>query len=200
MKIEREKVLWVAKQLYERGLVTGSTGNISFKEKEYIHISQSGSCFGLLNDNSFAKITLNQEIIEGKPSKEYPLHTALYNVAECNQVVIHTHSFYSTLVSCLKDDELAIEGLFSYSPYLKIKTSGHIKKIDYHQPGSKELFGDFTSVVDKTTKVYILSNHGIVVTANDIIECFNVIEEFEVSSRLFLTIKQFNEHDFKSIK
>ncbi|MEA5017567.1 MAG: class II aldolase/adducin family protein [Erysipelotrichaceae bacterium] len=198
MQSKFNKIIWVAHQLYDRKLVTGTTGNISFKDDGYIYISQSGSCFGLLDQSSFAKLNINKDIIDGKPSKEYPLHLDLYNVSEANQVVIHTHSYYSTIVSCLKNEEL-IKGLFAYSPYLRMNTGGLVKKIGYQNPGSIELFAEFNAAVDKDTKVYILSNHGIVITAKDIIEAFNLIEEFETSAKMLIEIKKFNENDFGTI-
>lgn len=195
-----KKVLWIAHQLFERGLVTGSTGNISFREDGYVYISKSGSCFGLLDENSFAKLTLAGEIVEGRPSKEYPMHLTMYRVSEETQIVIHTHSFYTTLVSCLKAGKTAIDGLFSYTPYLRMKTGGNIKLISYHEPGSRELFDEFEAVAEKQTGVYLLSNHGAVVASKDMMEAFYTMEELEVSAKTLCHIWQCHRNSYWEIE
>ena len=73
-----DQTLWVAHTLFQRELVTGSTGNISFRENDIIYISKSGSCFGLLEETSFAKVSIDGTVLEGKPSKEFPMHISLY--------------------------------------------------------------------------------------------------------------------------
>lgn len=59
-----------AKILFMRGMVTGSTGNISFRVGDAMFISGSGSCFGMLAEESFACVTSAGGIPEGCPSKE----------------------------------------------------------------------------------------------------------------------------------
>ena len=46
-KIQREleKACWVAHALFDRGKVTGSTSNLSFRLEDRIYISRSGGCF-----------------------------------------------------------------------------------------------------------------------------------------------------------
>ena len=84
-----DQIKWVAKALFDRNKVSGSSGNISFKDGDYIYVSNSGSCFGLLNENSFSKFDLVGNLLSGKPSKEYPMHLKLYNNASVNLSLIH---------------------------------------------------------------------------------------------------------------
>ena len=77
---ELENTIWVARTLFKKGMVTGSTGNISFRDDDIIYVSKSGSCFGLIDEDSFAKISLSGEILQGKPSKEWPMHLRLYQI------------------------------------------------------------------------------------------------------------------------
>ncbi|MPM59845.1 3-oxo-tetronate 4-phosphate decarboxylase [bioreactor metagenome] len=114
-------------------------------------------------------------------------------------MVIHTHSFYATLVSCLNDKKTALSDLLSYTPYLQMKTNGQIKSVEYYKPGSKELFNKFNSIVANDTNAYILSNHGIIVTSKDIIKAFNIIEEFEISSRILCRIENYTKDDYMKI-
>lgn len=190
-----KKTIWVAKELFERNKVSGSSGNISFKDDQYIYVSNSGSCFGLLDENSFAKFDLNGTLLSGKPSKEFPMHLKLYENKEIN-CVIHTHSHYSTLVSCIDDIENNTDKLFAYTPYLKMQTGGKIKVVDYAKPGSEELFNSFYKQADEDTKAYLLKNHGVFVCSDDILKTFYLLEEFEESSRIFIDI---NNNQYKTI-
>lgn len=197
MEKKRKEAVWAANQLFQRGLVTGSTGNISFRDGDHIYISKSGSCFGTMNEDSFAKLMLSGEIVEGKPSKEYPIHLALYHISEKTQAVIHTHSFYTTLVSCLKEKKEAIDGLFLYTPYLKMKTGGNIKTISYHKPGTQELFAEFEKTADESTNVYIMDNHGAVAASQDIMNAFYTLEELEISAKTLCSIRQYKENCYQ---
>lgn len=43
-----DAAIWSAHTLFQKGLVSGSTGNISFLHEHRMYISRSGSCFGRL--------------------------------------------------------------------------------------------------------------------------------------------------------
>ncbi|MEG0408702.1 MAG: class II aldolase/adducin family protein [Bacilli bacterium] len=193
------KVIEIAKLLFDRGLVTGMTGNISFRDKEYIYISKSGSCFKYLNKDSFAKISLKDNLVEGKPSKEYPIHMELYKKNEDTNCVVHTHSINSVLISALKNINNEKKELFLYTPYLKMKIGNQIGIVDYFEPGTNELFENFKKTVRTNCKLYLLRNHGLVVCGKTSMEGFDIIEEFEQSCKILLSIKQYKEEDFKKI-
>ena len=184
--------IWSAHQLFARGLATGSTGNVSFREGDTIFVSKSGSCFGSLNDDSFAKISIDGKLLSGKPSKEWPMHLALYQQQKDTRAVIHTHSFYSALFSCMKDVQQKINSLFAYTPYLEMQTKGLIQVIPYAEPGSNELFHAFFEKVDVDTNTYLLSNHGVVVGATDMIKAFCLLEEVEQTCKLYFHVHNNN--------
>ncbi|RHO19461.1 class II aldolase/adducin family protein [Amedibacterium intestinale] len=197
MKVE---VIKIAKMIFDRKLVNGSSGNISFKENDLIQISNSGSCFGLLENDSFSSIDINGNIENGTPSKEFPLHLSIYNISLKTKCIIHTHSFYSTLFTCLNNFENHVSFLFSYTPYLKIKTNSKIGCIQYYRPGSRELFEAFQKKVDEDIKVYFLGNHGIVVCEEDPYKAFCLLEEVEYSIKNYLEIYNPSFEDYHRIE
>ena len=77
-----DAAIWSAHTLFQKGLVSGSTGNISFLHEHRMYISRSGSCFGRLRQEDFAQVDMQGTILYGKPSKEYPMHLALYRESE----------------------------------------------------------------------------------------------------------------------
>lgn len=177
-----EDAIWIGKTLFDRNKATGSSANLSFLHEGKIYITGSGTCFGNLTRDDFSVTNMEGEHLEGiKPSKELPLHKILYDKSSSIQAVIHTHSFYSTLWSCLKhDNEKDI--IPEYTPYLRMKI-GSIGLIPYGKPGSKKLFTSFAERVHDSDG-YILQNHGPVVGGNDLMSAFFNLEELEESARI----------------
>lgn len=182
LRAKINQAVWIAKSLFERGKTAGATANISFLHHDRIYISGSGTCFGALKEEEFAVIDLDGNYIEGrKPSKEYPLHLALYHKADEIQAVIHTHSFYSTIWSCI-DHEKEKDCIPAYTPYLGMKL-GTVGEIPYAKPGSEELFTAFRERIHNSDG-YLLKNHGPIVGGSDLMDAFYILEELEKSAKI----------------
>lgn len=174
--------IWIAKVLFERNKATGSSANMSFLHEGKIYITGSGTCFGNLTKEDFSITNMEGVHLKGiKPSKELPLHKTLYEKSNSIQAVIHTHSFFSTVWSCLKHkNEKDI--IPSHTPYLKMKI-GTIGLIPYGKPGSQMLFDLFAERINYSDG-YILQNHGPVVGDKDLLSAFYSLEELEESARI----------------
>jgi len=182
--------IWIGKSLFDRNKTAGSSANLSFRCRDSIYITGSGTCFGALNENSFAVVDLDGKHVEGlKPSKELPLHALLYERRESVRAVIHVHSFYATLWSCLEHGD-PTDCVPAYTPYLKMKL-GTVGLIPYGKPGSPELFGAFEKAIAGSDG-YLLRNHGPVVGGSDLMEAFYCMEELEESARIAWELR--NEH------
>jgi len=182
--------IWVGKVLFDRNKATGSSANLSFLHEDKIYITGSGTCFGNLTENDFAVVDLKGNQISGiNPSKELPLHITLYENKPSIKAVIHTHSFYSTLWSCLEHENVT-DVIPDYTPYLKMKL-GTVGLIPYAKPGSKLLFKLFKDRVNDSDG-YLLQNHGPVVGDKDLISAFYVLEELEESARIAWELRNEN--------
>lgn len=182
-----EQAVWIAHSLFERGKTAGSTANMSFRHEDKIYITASGTCFGTLKKEDFAVIDLNGEVLgDKKPSKEFPLHLSLYQTKEQTGAVIHTHSFYSTVWSCLPHENER-DCIPSYTPYLKMKL-GTVGLIPYAKPGTEELFKAFRERI-KDSDGYLLRNHGPVAGGKDLMDAFYILEELEESAKVAWTLK-----------
>lgn len=182
MEQKKKEALWIAHNLFERGKVSGSSANMSFRQGELIYITGSGTCFGTLQEEDFSVVTLEGEWKEGKkPSKEFPLHQMLYQKSEEIQAVIHTHSFYSTLWSCMEHEKKE-DCIPEYTPYLKMKL-GTVGLIPYGKPGTQALFDAFRERIQKSDG-YLLQNHGPIVGSKSLMDAFYCLEELEESARV----------------
>jgi ribulose-5-phosphate 4-epimerase/fuculose-1-phosphate aldolase len=177
-----QKAIWIGKSLFERNKVSGSSANMSFRHGSVIYITGSGTCFGNLANNDFAVVDLDgNPINQVKPSKELPLHLMLYHKDEKIQAVLHTHSFYATLWSCLKHEDFS-DVIPQYTPYLKMKL-GTVGLVPYGKPGSQELFQAFSKCIDKSDG-FLLKNHGPIVGGKNLMSTFYILEELEESARI----------------
>lgn len=177
-----EDAIWIGKSLFERNKTSGSSANMSFIHEGNIYITGSGTCFGTLTTDSFSVVTMDGDHLSGiKPSKEFPLHQTLYTKSDNIQAVIHTHSFYSTLWSCLEHKNTA-DIMPNYTPYLKMKV-GTIGLIPYAKPGSQELF-DFFAEKKDFSDGYLLQNHGALIGDKDLMSAFYGLEELEESAKV----------------
>lgn len=173
--------IWVAKSLFERGKVSGSSANMSFKYQNKIYITASNTSFGNLTKEDFSILDLESNVLnEKKPSKELPMHLSLYSNHPTINCVIHTHSTYSTYWACKKtaSDDILIP---SPTPYLKMKV-GKLTFVSYAPPGTDELFNLFDEAVNDATS-YLLENHGPIVGDSSILDTFYKLEELEEASK-----------------
>ncbi len=182
MLAELQDAIWVAQSLFARNKASGSSANLSFKTDEHIYITGSGTCFGTLKEDDFSVLDLQGQWISGKkPSKELPLHRMMYEKDSNIRAVVHTHSFYSTLWSCLKHENL-FDCVPEYTPYLKMKL-GSVGMVAYAKPGSDELFQSFAEVIKKSDG-FLLGNHGPIVGGKNMLEAFYNLEELEESCKI----------------
>jgi ribulose-5-phosphate 4-epimerase/fuculose-1-phosphate aldolase len=171
-----------ARLLFERREATGSTGNISFRLGDRVYINARGCCFGTISAENFVALNLEGQPFNkdaAPPSVEWHLHLALYKADLSTRAVIHTHSFYSALWSCLEglDKENAIP---RYTPYLQMKL-GPVRLVPYAPPGSQALFDAFDACVDSVRHGYLLANHGNIIAAKTMNAAFYALEEMEES-------------------
>lgn len=177
-----DESIWVASSLFSRGIVNGSAANLSFRHNDSIFITRSDCSFGKLNAEDFSEIDLNGILKNGKkPSKECLLHLMLYQNNKEREAVLHTHSFYATLWSMIKERNK--KELTSYTPYLKMKV-GKVPLIPFEQPGTEALFKIFSKHLEEEYDAYLLINHGPIVSGNDIMEVFNRHEELEYTAKI----------------
>lgn len=172
--------IWVGQSLFSRGKVSGSAANLSFRYEDKIYVTRSGSCFGRLGEDDFAVLSMDGTVLNGmKPSKEWPLHLALFQKDQSAEAVIHTHSTYATYWSCQKWDGVS-ELIPTPTPYLKMKV-GEVGFVPYAPPGTEELFQAFRDSL-KETNCYLLENHGPILADKTMLEAFYAIEELEEAS------------------
>ena len=134
----RREMAQLCRSLFERGYAHGSAGNVSARVGEHVLVSPTNSCLGRLDPARISKVTLAGAHVGGdRPSKEASLHLGIYAVRPDVGAVVHLHSTYATVLSCLAETD-AVDAMAPITPYLMMRV-GRVPMVPYHPPGSGAL-------------------------------------------------------------
>ena len=172
---------WVA----EKGMTWGSAGNMSIRlNEEEMLITASGTSFGALTEDSFTLYNINSgEWSGGKPSKELPVHLAVYQQSPWAGAVLHASPFHTTLAAAtdlkLRND-LFVENMY----YLQ-----RMAYIRYEHPGSAGL-AEAVADVAAQANVILMKNHGVILYDTTMAEARQTLEVLENTCRMCLAAQQ----------
>ena len=101
----RERVVTAARRLAADGLVIGTAGNVSARERDVVAITPTGAALERLGPEQVAIVNLEGEQTGGElePSSELALHLGVYRRYHAGGVV-HTHAPMATALSCAIDE------------------------------------------------------------------------------------------------
>jgi ribulose-5-phosphate 4-epimerase/fuculose-1-phosphate aldolase len=173
--------------MLNNGLAWGNAGNISARTHgDHYLITASGTDLGELDENDFVECSLSTgatSLVTGKkPSKEVPMHQAIYESRPDVGAVLHASPFYSTMLAC-SGETLPSEWFVETMYYLE-----RIERVPYYHPGSREL-GD--AVREKACKanVLFLENHGVLVYDTTVKEARMAMHTLEMACNMYVTAK-----------
>src|SRR5512146_847074 len=93
----REQICRFGRSLFERGLTPGSSGNISVRlEDGGFLLTPSNASVGFLDPTKLSRLDASCKLVAGDaPTKEVPLHSALYQTRGTARAIVHLHSTHS---------------------------------------------------------------------------------------------------------
>ncbi|MGL5151280.1 MAG: class II aldolase/adducin family protein [Clostridium sp.] len=155
----KKSVQQVATKAYNEGLVAGTSGNVSYYDRESnrVFITPTNGDYSTMKPEDIVVITLDGEVVEGqyKPSSEWLLHVELYKNYEHVNSVIHTHSPYATGFAIV-DEKIPLI-LVEMLPFL----GGDVPVAKFGMPGTSEV-GLNAADVMVNRNAALLQNHGVV--------------------------------------
>jgi ribulose-5-phosphate 4-epimerase/fuculose-1-phosphate aldolase len=183
----RDAIVRWGRSLFERGLTSGSSGNISVRVGDLIIATPTNSCLGFLEPDRLSLVTLDGNHISGDaPTKELPLHFAFYRAREDCGAVVHLHSTFATALSCLADTPVE-NTIAPITPYVVMR-AGAVPLVPYRKPGSQQS-GDEIAKAAVDHSAVLIANHGPVATSRDLNAAVFAIEEIEEVAKLMLLTK-----------
>ena len=184
----REAICTFGRSIFERGLTPGSSGNISVRLPDGGFLTTpTNASLGHLDPARLSRLDADGGWRDGdKPTKEVPLHTALYEGRSGAAAVVHLHSTHSVAVSMLPGIDPA-DVLPPLTPYYVMRV-GALALVPYHRPGDAAVAGAIRGLAGRYSAV-LLANHGPVVAGASLEAAVYATEELEETARLFLLLR-----------
>lgn len=182
---KREELCRIAKMLYERGLVSGTDGNISVKtENNTVLITPSGVNKGMLEPECLLELNMEGIVVSGsgKSSRESGMHLGIYQTRPEIHAVIHTHPAAATAFAVcgqtLPDNCL-----------IEVRTViGRIGLAGYAPAGSEELAKEVRREAADADVIF-LQNHGVITCGTSLMSAFNRMDAVENAAKTICQAK-----------
>ena len=184
----REQICLYGRSMFERGLTPGSSGNISVRlDDGGWLVTPTNASLGFLDPDRLSRLDAQGRHLDGdKPTKEIPLHAAIYESTPKARAVVHLHSTYSVAVSLLPGLD-PVNALPPLTPY-QIMRCGAIALLPYHRPGDPAIADAIRALGGKHNAI-LLANHGPVVSASSFEAAVSAAEELEESAKLYILLR-----------
>jgi 3-dehydro-4-phosphotetronate decarboxylase len=187
----REEICRLGRSLFERGLTPGSSGNISVRlDDGGWLVTPTNASLGSLDPARLSQLGPDGKLLSGDaPTKEVPLHTALYQTRSAARAVVHLHSTHSVALSMLPeiDPRAALPPM---TPYYLMRC-GATALVPYYRPGDPAVADAIKGLAGKYASV-LLANHGPVVAGESLEAAVFAIEELEETAKLYLLLRGLN--------
>ncbi len=182
---EKRIVLEASQRMLEKGLVVGTSGNVSLRlpsenGRELLAITPNRRYYDSLTPDDIQVIDFEGEPVEGEliPSVETMLHIGIYQARKKIHAIIHTHSVFASAISVagleipvILDDQITFLG-------------GEIKLAEYALPGSQELVENVVAALGERNAV-LLPNHGAVGIGRTMRDAFTACELVEKTAKIY---------------
>jgi ribulose-5-phosphate 4-epimerase/fuculose-1-phosphate aldolase len=187
----REEICRYGRSLFERGLTPGSSGNISLRlEDGGWLVTPTNASLGFLDPARISRLDAGGRLLSGdKPTKEIPLHTALYDTRGSARAIVHLHSTHAVALTMLPeiDPRAALPPM---TPYYLMR-AGETALVPYYRPGDPAVADAIRGLAGKYSSV-LLANHGPVVAGDSLEAAVFATEELEETAKLYLLLRNLN--------
>lgn len=182
LKKEREEVIHYGKRMITEGLTKGTGGNISLfhRPSGLMAITPSGIDYFEIKPEDVVII----EVATGKivdsarvPSSECDMHRIFYKYRQDIDAIVHTHSLFSTTLSCLNRSLPPIH-------YILATAGVDVRCAEYATYGTVKLAKNaFSAMQDR--KAALLANHGLITGGKTLKEAFSIALDVEFCAELY---------------
>jgi ribulose-5-phosphate 4-epimerase/fuculose-1-phosphate aldolase len=184
----REEICRTGQSLFERGLTSGSTGNISVRLTDGGWLmTPTNASMGSLDPAGLSLFDAGGRLVSGDtPTKEAFLHFSMYGERGDAGAVVHLHSSHATAVSIMRDidPDDVMPPLTAYY----VMRVGRLPLIPYFAPGDMALADAVKSFAGRHHAM-LLANHGPVVAGTTLANAQYATEELEETAKLFLMLQ-----------
>ncbi len=182
----KEQIIQITNELFSLGLLTATGGNISAlaSDAETMWITPSQMYKGGLTQADLVHIKPDGTVLEGtcRPSVEYQMHWAAYQVRPGTAGAVHTHAPIATAFGICNQTFPPIN---TDAVFLRDTVT-----VPWYMPGSKEL-ADAVGLALQKSRGAILQNHGLMSVGENLRKAATRAMLLEETAKIVLYCKQF---------
>lgn len=185
-----ENLVIASKRAYNRGIQTGSGGNVSARipGTETMLLKASGGSLGDCTPEGFLITDFDGNLIEGegKPTREALLHGHIYKMRPDVNAVVHVHSPYAIGWSSSKKD------LPLVTWHAKLKNLCDYPTLDVHAAMVRvEDLPLVDAMLEKEPKLaaFLLADHGVVAMGKNPLDAEHTAELVEETAKVAILDK-----------
>jgi L-fuculose-phosphate aldolase len=185
VNVSRKELSYYSKKSFQRGLISGTGGNLSARipGENMVLITPSGISLDDVSPEINILVTLEGKILSAppglKPSKETSFHLEAYRLRPDVHALAHVHPPYATAYA----NKGVPLPLVTVSARLNLR---HVPCIECAIPGSSEL-RDLVCAglgAHPDTRAILMKEHGILALAKDLKEAFYLADLVEDTAKI----------------
>jgi len=167
---EREALAAAGRRLADRGLVIGTSGNLSARREDLVAVTPTGAVISELRAADLTVIRLSDgEIVEGElePTSEVPMHLAVYRATGAGAIA-HTHAATSTAIGLVCEEIPLIH-------YTMLSLGGSVRVAPYATYGTRELAEHVVAAL-QYKQAALMRNHGSIALGSTVAKSVDNLE------------------------
>jgi L-ribulose-5-phosphate 4-epimerase len=180
----REEIVAAGLEALRRGIVHGTAGNFSIRDREsgLIAISPSGMPYPTVTAADVVIVDEDANVVDGsrKPSSETPMHTMIMKEHPRIGAIVHTHSHYSTVVGTIRD----------YLPPILTEVccvvGERVPVSRYGMTAVPDIGQSILESMDGETRAVLMKNHGLISLGETIDEAMLISEIVEEGAKVYV--------------
>ena len=178
LEAQREEVARACRELAAKGLVAGTSGNVSAREDDAIAVTPTGGVLAEMTAEQVTVVDRAGNVLEGDlaPTSEVALHLGVYERYGAGAVV-HTHAPMATALSTVLEELPMVH-------YEMLLLGGPVRVAPYRTFGTPELAEAVLDALDGRTAA-IMANHGTVTYGADVAAAARATELLEWASTVY---------------
>ena len=167
---ERAALAAAGRRLADRGLVIGTSGNLSARAGDLIAVTPTGGVIGDLTADQMTVISLEDgRVVDGDlaPTSEVPLHLAVYR-ATGTGAIAHTHAATTTAIGLIADEIPLVH-------YTMLSLGGAVRVADYACYGTEQLAEHVVKALEYK-QAALMRNHGSIALGSSLAKAVDNLE------------------------
>lgn len=176
---EREALAAAGRRLAARGLVIGTSGNLSVRRDDLVAVTPTGGVISELTAADMTVIRLEDAAtVDGElaPTSEVPMHLAVYRATGAGAIA-HTHATASTAIGLVCDEIPVVH-------YTMLSLGGALRVAPYACYGTEELAAHVVAALEYK-QAALMRNHGSIAVGATLAKAVDHLELAEWAAETY---------------